>query len=100
MIQNFRCKRCGKCCRSPRLSKADIRKIKRAGYKEEDFVENFPLAGYIKEKNGWCVVLAKGKKVFCRIYEARPKICRLYPSELINGSCKPETFASDKLFEK
>jgi len=100
MLKNFRCKRCGECCRSPRLSKTDIKGIKKGGYNEEEFVENFPMGNYIKENKGWCIFLVKEKKAFCKIYKARPSICRQYPSELINGSCKPEKLASDRLFEK
>jgi Fe-S-cluster containining protein len=55
---------------------------------------------YLKEKDKKCMFLKKGKKTACRIYNARPKICRQYPSELINRSCKPEELASDKLFQK
>ncbi len=97
MLKNFKCEICGECCRSPGLSKTDIKRIKRAGYKEEEFVESFPLGFYIKEKNGWCMFLEKN--VFCKIYKARPEICRKYPSELINRSCKPEKLASDRLFK-
>lgn len=100
MLKNFKCKRCGKCCRSPRLSKADIKRIKKAGYKKEDFLESFPVGKYIKEKNGWCIFLTRGKRAFCNVYNARPEICKLYPSELINGNCKPEKLASDKLFDR
>jgi len=100
MLKGFKCKRCGECCRTPKLNKTDIKRIKRVGYKEEDFVENFPIGNYIKEKKGWCMFLKRGKRAFCKIYKARPETCRLYPSELINGSCKPEKLASDKLFEK
>src|SRR3989339_270711 len=95
MLKNFKCKRCGECCRSPRLYRADIARIKKAGHKKEDFVyaDNFG-SNYIKDKKGWCIFLKKNKETnSCIIYEFRPKICRLYPTELINGSCKPEKLA-------
>lgn len=101
MLKNFKCKRCGSCCYSPRLYKKDVERIKKLGFKKDFFVEkDFRGFRYIKEKNGWCMFLIKGKKAACRIYPERPKICRLYPSRLINGSCKPEKLVSDKLFEK
>jgi Fe-S-cluster containining protein len=44
--------------------------------------------------------LKRNKKTSCKIYKARPDICRIYPSKLINNDCKPEKLASDKLFRK
>ncbi|MBW2980426.1 YkgJ family cysteine cluster protein, partial [Candidatus Woesearchaeota archaeon] len=37
MLKNFKCKRCGACCYPPRLYYSDIKRIKKAGYNEEDF---------------------------------------------------------------
>lgn len=101
MPKNFTCKRCGECCRSPRVYKTDIERIKRIGYKEEDFIytDNFKN-NYIKDKKGWCIFLKNGKAACCLIYKARPRICRQYPSELINGSCKPVELAFDKYLER
>ena len=102
MLKNFKCKRCGECCRSPRLYKADIERIKKAGYKEEDFVYTDNLGtSYIKDKRDWCMFLRKGKKTTsCVIYNFRPKICRLYPTTLIKGRCKPAKLAFDSYLEK
>ncbi len=111
MLKNFKCKKCGSCCRTPRLYKADVERIKKLGYKEEDFVytDNFGNT-YPKEKKGWCMFLDKPlrgktrtnkcKTAECKIYSARPKICRQYPSELIDGDCKPVELAFDKFLEK
>jgi len=100
MLKNFVCKHCGSCCHSPRLYKLDIERIKKLGYKEEDFVYTDNLGNtYTKDKKGWCLFLKKGKTTECKIYKARPKICRQYPSQLINGSCKPEELAFDKYLE-
>jgi len=44
--------------------------------------------------------LNKGKTAECKIYKARPKICRLYPSELRNNNCQPVELAFDKYLEK
>ncbi len=100
-MKNFKCKRCGECCRPPRLYKQDIWRIKKQGYGEEDFIftDNFGH-NYIKDKKGWCMFLKKGKIAECKIYKARPKICKQYPSELINGSCKPAELAFDGYLER
>lgn len=101
MLKNFKCSRCGECCNSPRLYKADIERIKKFGYKEDDFVYTDNLGiSYIKDKKGWCMFLNKGKTAFCVVYGARPKICNQYPSELINWGCKPEKLAFDSYLEK
>lgn len=101
MAKGFKCTRCGECCHSPRLSKKDIERIRKSGYKEEDFVYIDEIENmYIRDENDWCMFLNKGKAASCKIYEARPKICRLYPSELINESCKPEKLAFDAYMEK
>ena len=100
MLKNFRCKRCGECCHSPRLYKADIKRIEKAGIKDFYYMDNFEVP-YINDVNDWCMFLKRIKnKISCKIYNYRPKICRQYPSRLIKGSCKPEKLASDKLFEK
>lgn len=101
MLKDFKCKRCGECCRTPRLFKKDIERIKESGYKEEDFVYIDDLGNkYIKDKDGWCMFLKRGKIVACKIYEARAEICRMYPTELHNGSCKPVELAFDKYLEE
>ena len=102
MLKNFKCKRSGECCNSPRLYKADIERIKRGGYKEDDFVYTDNLGvDYIKDKKGRCTFLKRGKKTTsCVIYDLRPKICRLYPTRLVNGSCKPKKLAFDDYLEK
>lgn len=99
-LKNFKCKQCGSCCHSPRLYKEDILRIRQVGYNEDDFVytDNFGV-NYLKDKDKKCMFLKKGKTNSCLIYENRPKICRLYPSELANGSCKPVELAFDKYLE-
>ena len=98
MLKNFTCKRCGSCCNPPRLYKPDIERIKKLGYKEEEFIYRDNLNNnYLKDKNNWCMFLKKTKPASCKIYKDRPKVCRLYPSELVNGSCKPVELAFDRL---
>lgn len=100
MLKNFTCKRCGSCCHSPRLYKPDIERIKKLGYKEKDFIytDNFGN-NYIKDNKEWCMFLKRGKIAECKIYKARPRICRQYPSELIYGSCKPVELNFDRYLE-
>ena len=101
MIKNFHCKRCGECCYPPRLFATDIKRIKKAGY--EDFVYTDDLKNtYMKDKkNNKCIFLRKKGKIFeCSIYPYRPKVCREYPSELVNGSCKPEKLRFDSFSER
>ena len=94
---NFRCNRCGSCCLSPFLSKKDIEKIKKLGYQEDYFVEQLDSKRFMKNIDGKCIFLKKGRITECRIYNARPKTCIKYPSEIRdNGDCKPEVLAFDK----
>jgi len=55
-MKNFKCKRCGDCCYTPRLTKKDILRMKKAGLKDFVFTDNFGVK-YIKEKNGKCMFL-------------------------------------------
>ena len=86
--KNFKCDRyCGECCKKMivRVSKKDIERIKKLGYKEEDFVVqdifNPNRKNLQKKKNGWCIFLKKdnNRKYWCSIHKSRPKICRDYP---------------------
>lgn len=94
--KNFKCGRCADCCRYLRvkLFKKDIEAIKEIGY-NKDFFEGYDAhirSPVLKVRNNGCVFLGKRKgEYYCRIYEARPKVCRLYPfvnSNMVKG-CKP-----------
>jgi len=98
MLKNHQCKRCGQCCHSPRLNKKDLERLEKAGYKDFLYTDNFNN-NYMKDEKGWCLFLKKGKLYSCEIYNFRPKICRQYPSELVNGSCKPVELAFDNYLE-
>jgi len=100
MLKNFKCKRCGDCCRiSPGLSRKDIDRIKKLGFKEEFFVEKVRGIRLMKTTNDKCIFLLDEGKTSCRIYKARPRICRLYPAVLgKDGGCKPEKLQSDAIF--
>lgn len=101
MLKNFKCKRCGSCCYPPRLYPADIKRIKKAGYEDFVYVDNLRNK-YMKDKrNTKCIFLKKKGKIYeCSIYSYRPKICRQYPSELVDGSCKPKKVIFDELAGK
>ena len=102
MQHHFKCKRCGECCRSPRLYNKDIQRIKQAGYTDFIFTDNFGNH-YMKERDGWCMFLKRGKVSSCKIYSYRPKTCRLYPNGFlgfVEGDCKPVELAFDKYLEK
>ncbi|MBS3098562.1 YkgJ family cysteine cluster protein [Candidatus Woesearchaeota archaeon] len=97
MLKNFKCTRCGKCCYPPRLYPKDREKLRKVGC--SDFIEkDFRGLSYIREqKNGKCAFLRKNKKNYsCKVYRCRPRICREYPTKLINGSCEPEMLVFDK----
>lgn len=101
-MKNFRCNRCGACCRiSPWVSRKEIKKIRDLGHKEDEFLEQSPDGlFFLKMKKGMCVFLKQNEKTTsCKIYKARPVTCRLYPSALrANGNCRPEGLSSDRLF--
>lgn len=95
-LKNFKCERCADCCKylTIKLYKKDIKEIKKAGYAQDFFLEydNYIKSPILRRINKGCVFLGKKKgKYYCKIYEIRPKICRLYP--FINSnkveSCKP-----------
>jgi len=101
--KTFACERCGECCIKyiVKLSKADIKKIKKLGYDEKEFVEidehlPEPDRFVLKKSDYSCVFLLKDKKgeFSCRVYDNRPTVCRMYPF-LENGveTCKPVTFS-------
>jgi Fe-S-cluster containining protein len=69
---------CVKCCIETRmpLSRIDVERISRQGYRFKDFVVKRRKERYLKNSNGRCVFLGdKG----CKIYPFRPEGCRLYP---------------------
>jgi len=106
----FSCTQCGECCIKTLvpLQKQDITKIKKAGFKEEEFVVqdvHFKFRKLLKKKeNGWCVFLKKKKeKFYCSIYEHRPFACRQYPffspTQAPLKSCLPEDVYPNVFFK-
>jgi len=80
----FKCKRCATfCCKlgSPTLSLKDVERLKKAGFKEVEFLDD--VHGSLKNKaDGSCVFLQLNKErrfSECSVYDSRPALCRLYP---------------------
>lgn len=107
--ESFQCNRyCGHCCKKLiiRVSKEDIGRIRKLGYKEQEFLERdlayrnkFVLK---RDKNG-CVFLKKHKdgKYSCIIYKNRPKTCRQYPffgKNKVVKSCLPKDMFPSAFF--
>ena len=69
---------CVECCIETRmpLSRIDIKRISRQGYKLKDFVVKRKRERRLKNSNGRCVFLGDNG---CKIYSFRPEGCRLYP---------------------
>jgi len=58
------------------LSNEDILRIKKLGYKIQEFALYEDGFYILKNKNGYCVFLKNGK---CSIYKNRPEGCKYYP---------------------
>jgi Fe-S-cluster containining protein len=75
------CSHCGICCEKTEmlLSRADIRRLERAGYDRKKFVR-FNRQGFAQLRNsrGYCVFYQTAKHR-CRVYRYRPLGCRIYP---------------------
>ena len=69
---------CTICCMETRmpLSRIDIERITRQGYRFKDFVVKRKRERRLKNFNGRCVFLGDNG---CMIYSFRPEGCRLYP---------------------
>ncbi|MCW3988790.1 MAG: YkgJ family cysteine cluster protein [Candidatus Bathyarchaeota archaeon] len=85
---------CVQCCIETRmpLSRFDIERISRQGYRFKDFVVKRKRERRLKNRNGRCVFLGDNG---CIIYSFRPEGCRLYPlvynenngKVVVHGSC-------------
>ena len=69
---------CVKCCVETRmpLSRSDIERISRQGYRFKDFVLKRKRERFLRNSMGRCVFLGEDS---CKIYSFRPEGCRLYP---------------------
>nr|MBF0222091.1 YkgJ family cysteine cluster protein [Desulfobulbaceae bacterium] len=86
------CKKCAECCKHyplVDLSENEIRSLEKETGKDPDLFTNKKgrsVEEYFLQfkKNGECCFLVEGNGVFsCSVYDARPEICRNYPSRLI-----------------
>ena len=70
--------RCNLCCIETEmpLSRSDIKRILRIGYRLKDFAIKTPEGWQLKNHFNKCVFLGKDG---CKIYPYRPEGCRLYP---------------------
>lgn len=89
----FKCTRCATfCCQlgGPKLTKGDVERIKKAGYRENLFLEPAnkseslsAMRSSLKNgEDGSCVFLTSDpehRRYECSIYDFRPVLCRLYP---------------------
>jgi len=69
---------CVECCIETRmpLSRIDVERISRQGYRFKDFVVKRRRERRLKNRDGRCVFLGDNG---CIIYSFRPEGCRLYP---------------------
>ena len=99
--ETFKCRHCGYCCTQiVVLSKKDIDRIKKLGYREEDFVEKDRQGRKrIRMPNYYCYFLGlRQGKTFCRIYDARPETCRKYPFfRGCTAECMPPKLFDDRI---
>lgn len=88
------CKKCGECCKqSPyiELSKNEINSLEQVTGLHSDLFTNSKGNGaeeyFLKfKKNGACFFLTENNASYaCGVYEARPEICRTYPSKPIEN---------------
>lgn len=98
--ETFECDRyCGECCKKliVRVTKADIERIRKLGYEDEDFVDRdliYRNKFVLRMDKGGCIFIKRHKDgaYSCIIYKNRPKICGQYPffAKNLVGSCLPK----------
>jgi len=91
----FKCKRCAVFLGGPIVRPSDLRRIAKTGLDPLKFVAPLrrryngqkDVIGVLKQKrDGSCIFLRydESTRLYeCRIYEARPAVCRLYPFEFL-----------------
>jgi Fe-S-cluster containining protein len=75
--RKFKCIRCGKCCGlRVNLPEEDIRRIKKAGYK--DFIKG---KNTLKKVNGYCIFMTLDNGITsCKLEKsAKPELCKNFP---------------------
>lgn len=100
--EKFRCRNCGYCCTLlVLLSEGEIDRIKKLGYEENEFVGTDGRGRKrLRMKSYYCYFMGLHKgESFCRIYEARPKICRDFPFfKNHTAECMPPRLFDDGVF--
>jgi len=66
------------------LSRRDIIRIEKLGYKLNEFAVNIDGKYILKNINGHCYFLDE-RDMKCKIYEYRPIGCRIYPVVYVEG---------------
>ncbi len=71
---------CGKCCYETEmpLTEEDIARIEALGYSRSDFTVRDGSIVRLRNVNGKCFFLDSENR--CKIYQYRPKGCRIYPA--------------------
>ncbi|HIQ03356.1 MAG TPA: YkgJ family cysteine cluster protein [Desulfurococcales archaeon] len=100
---------CGKCCYNTEmpLTRSDIDRIKRLGFKENYFTVYRNGIPHLKNVNGHCVFLDP-ETGMCRIYKYRPLGCRLYPlvysldsrRVIVDSECPKSRSIDEKLIRR
>ena len=77
--KEFRCRRCGVCCRlAVAVDDDEVAIIRAKGFNE--FIEFRKGRKYLKRINNYCIFLTLKKGISeCSIYDIRPRVCRQYP---------------------
>ena len=97
--KTFKCENCGECCRPiVVLNETDVKMIEETGLKRKHFLDYDPLhpkyKNILRQENNVCMFLRrKGEEYYCKIYENRPRVCRVYPfykKDLKLDDCKPK----------
>ena len=89
MVKKISCKRCGECAKTTRgipLSQAELAGLQGKGLRIYTRPNHSTPGKLGRDKQGYCVGLERvGGKTRCRVYAARPEICRRYPVIFFNG---------------
>jgi len=81
LVRGGVCKNCGKCCRNVigvRVSEEEIQEIEKLGYAREEFLDEDGLIRTVPGHGCYFLVIKTDGTARCRIYGARPQICKAY----------------------
>jgi len=83
-MKDFECLHCGFCCKlEVTLDRDDIKRIRNAG--QRHFYRKKQNEFFLRKRGKYCVFYSDK----CRIYDARPRICRMFPfkTEVMSENC-------------